>query len=271
MSKISRAQHVKPALHPTRTRLRTGLTAVLLPLALAMPAAVAAPAAAAPVTASASASGKAATAMRISGPRTAVAPGSYTIGVRLLQNGHYYPNRLVRIQRTTSKGWVEAGRMLTDRNGLARGRFPFPGSTRVRAVYAGGATSTTSTSPEVAVTVRKRVASASFRTRALDVAKAQIGKPYRYGSTGPNSFDCSGLVGFAFRAAGKNLPRTSGAIRNATRQVSRAAAVPGDIVWSPGHVGIYAGNGKMVASPRAGKRVALGPIYARNYEIRRVL
>ena len=264
MSALSRAKHAKPALHPTRTLLSTGLTAVLLPLCLA------APAAAAPLPA-ASASAKATTAMRISGPTKAVAPGRHTIGVRLLENGRYYPNRYVRIQKTTSKGWVDAGRILTNGNGLARGRFPLSSSTRVRAVYDGGATSTRSTSGEVAVTVRRVAASGGFRARAVQVALAQRGKPYRYGSTGPNSFDCSGLVGYAFRAAGKNLPRTSGAIRNATRQISRSAAVPGDLIYSPGHIGIYAGGGKMIDSPRTGKTVSLRPIYARSYEIRRVL
>jgi cell wall-associated NlpC family hydrolase len=207
--------------------------------------------------------------MRISGPSGTVAPGTHTIGVRLLTGARYYPNRYVHVQKTTAKGWVPVGRMLTDANGLARGRFSFGESTRVRAVYQAGATSTAATSPEHAMKVS--ASAASFRTRAVQVAAAQQGKPYRYGSTGPNSFDCSGLVGYAFRAAGKNLPRTSGAIRNATKQVSRAAAVPGDLIWSPGHIGIYAGNGKMIDAPRAGKPVALRAIYQRSYEVRRVV
>ena len=258
MSNLSRAKHAKPAF--SRTLLRTGLTSVLLPLCLAAPVAVAAPAAAATP-------GKMDASMRISAPTRAV-PGTHVIGVRLLADGRYYPDRIVRIQKTTPRGWVQIGRMLTDRNGLARGRFPITASTRVRAVYDGGATSTTDVSREIAVTIVRP--SGTFRTRALQVAKAQIGKPYRYGATGPSSFDCSGLVGYAFRAAGKSLPRTSGAIAAATRPVSPAAAVPGDLVYSPGHIGIYAGGGKMVDSPHSGARVSLRPIYARSYTIRRV-
>ena len=272
MSSLSRAKHAKPAFHPTRTLLSTGLTAVLLPLCLAAPFAAASPAAAAPLAPATAASGKMHATMRISGPQGAVAPGHHAIGVRLLADGRYYPNRIVRIQKTTSAGWVQIGRMLTDPNGLARGAFPLTASTRIRAVYDGGATSTTGVSPEIAVTVaRPRVApAASFRARAVQVAAAQIGKPYRYGATGPDSFDCSGLVGYAFRAVGKSLPRTSGAIRNATVPVSRAAAVPGDLIWSPGHIGIYAGNGRMIDAPRSGLNVSLRPIYARSYEVRRV-
>ena len=269
MSKVSRAKHALPSSRSPRTLLRTGLTAVLLPLCVAVPATIASPAAAA------TASSKAETAMRISGPTGTVAPGRHVIGVRLLENGRYYPNRYVRIQKTTSKGWVDAGRVLTNSRGLARGSFPFSSSTRVRAVYDGGSTSTKSTSPEVALKIsaaaRASRGGGSFRATALRVALAQSGKPYRYGATGPNAFDCSGLVGYAFRAAGKSLPRTSGAIRAATTPVSPAEAVPGDLIYSPGHIAIYAGNGKMVDSPRTGKRVSLRPIYARSYEILRVL
>jgi cell wall-associated NlpC family hydrolase len=265
MSNPSRPKHAKPS--SVRTVLCTGLAAVLLPISVAAPAAA---------HSAAPASGTVAgTAMRVSGPTGTVAAGRHVIGVRLMQNGHYYPDRLVRIQQTTSKGWVDVGRMLTNGNGLARGSFPFSGSTRVRAVYDGGATSTKSVSPEVAVRVgaaaRASRSGGGFRAVALQAALAQRGKPYRWGSTGPNSFDCSGLVGYAFRAAGKNLPRTSAGIRAATKPVPRSAAVPGDLIYSPGHIGIYAGNGKMVDSPRAGKTVSLRPIYARSYEIRRVV
>lgn len=273
MRSVSRARHAKPALHPTRTLLSTGLTAVLLPLALAGPAVAAPPAATAsavvPVT---SASTKATATMRISAPAR-VAPGRHVIGVRLLANGRYYPNRYVRVEKTTSRGWVPVGRMLTDSAGLASGRFPVSATTRFRAVYDGGATSTTGVSPQRVVTVvRPAAARAGFRAKALQVALRQSGKPYRYGSTGPNSFDCSGLVGYAYRAAGKSLPRTSRAMKGATRPVSRAAAVPGDLVFMnvPGHVGIYAGGGKMVDAPRSGKNVQLRSIYA-GYTVHRVV
>lgn len=83
------------------------------------------------------------------------------------------------------------------------------------------------------------------------LAKRQVGKPYVYGASGPSSFDCSGLVQYAYReATGKRLPHSSSAIRDAGRRVSRPSV--GDIVWTPGHVAIYAGNNKVVeaATPR---------------------
>lgn len=102
-------------------------------------------------------------------------------------------------------------------------------------------------------------------SRALAVARRQIGDPYRYGAAGPNAFDCSGLVNFAFRAAGyKGIPRTSGAQASFSRRISRAALRPGDLMFfhSGGrvyHVGIFVGRkaGKVVMlhAPRSGDRV----------------
>jgi cell wall-associated NlpC family hydrolase len=273
MSRLFPTNHATTATSRTRTLLSAGLTSVLLPLSLAA-SATAAPPASAGTPASgvvSSAPAKARATMRISGPTRAVPPGRHTIGVRLLADGRYYPNRYVRIEKTTSRGWVQIGRLLTDANGLGRGQFPLMGSTRVRARYDGGATSTTGISPEVAVTVaRPKAPAPSFRTRAFRVAAAQSGKPYRYGAAGPRSFDCSGLVGYAYRSVGKKLPRTSAAIKAATRPISKAAAVPGDLIFMPGHVGIYAGDGKMVDSPLPGRNVSVRRIWTSNYAVHRV-
>ena len=56
----------------------------------------------------------------------------------------------------------------------------------------------------------------------------------------------------------------------ATRPVSKSAAQPGDLIFTPGHVGIYAGNGKMWDAPRSGKTVSLRSIWTSNYTIGRV-
>lgn len=83
--------------------------------------------------------------------------------------------------------------------------------------------------------------------RVVRSAAAQAGDPYRYGASGPNAFDCSGLTSFAYRVgAHKTIPRTSSAQRAATRRISAADARRGDLVFfhnSGGvyHVGIYAG------------------------------
>jgi cell wall-associated NlpC family hydrolase len=91
--------------------------------------------------------------------------------------------------------------------------------------------------------------------KIVAVAKDQVGKPYRYGSPGPSSFDCSGLVSYAVkRATGETLPHSSKAQRNEGRKISASAAKPGDLVYTPGHIAIYAGGGKVVeaATPATG-------------------
>jgi cell wall-associated NlpC family hydrolase len=91
---------------------------------------------------------------------------------------------------------------------------------------------------------------------ALEFAYKQIGKPYQYGATGPNSYDCSGLTQAAWRAAGVELPRTTYTQWSwgANRRVSLNALQPGDLLFSQGlgHMGMYAGNGKMVHAPQTG-------------------
>jgi peptidoglycan DL-endopeptidase CwlO len=261
----SRARHAKPA--ATRTTLRTGLTAALLPVALAVPVgtAFAAPAAAATKT------------VGITGPAGVVTPGLRAVNVSLKTDGRAVAGARVQLQVATARGWVGAGSVTTGRNGHSTAALRFGGNTRVRAIAAG------SVSREMLVRVnapaaarlgtaaRAGVSLGGFRAAALRVALGQRGKPYRYGSTGPSSFDCSGLVNYAFRAVGKDVPRTSGQLRRATKPVSRAAAQPGDLVFSPGHVGIYVSPGVMVDAPNSGGRVSVRKIYARNYTIGRVV
>lgn len=99
---------------------------------------------------------------------------------------------------------------------------------------------------------------------ALNYAKAQLGKPYVFGAEGPNTFDCSGLTLRAWQAAGVNLPRTSQQQFLASPRVSMSNLRIGDLVFfygpSPSHVGIYAGNGKVINAPRPGKTVEYTPI-----------
>jgi hypothetical protein len=88
----------------------------------------------------------------------------------------------------------------------------------------------------------------------LRVARAQIGKPYVFGTAGPNTFDCSGLVVYCFRvAAGKTLPHFTGTLINYGSSVAKADLQIGDLVFpDPGHVQIYAGGGKVVEAPHTG-------------------
>lgn len=105
-------------------------------------------------------------------------------------------------------------------------------------------------------------AHASGADAAVAYAKAQIGKPYRWGATGPGAFDCSGLVMRAWAAAGVKLPRTTwGMVRSGT-STTRRALVPGDLVITNGggHVQLYIGNGKVVHSPGSGRTVTVAPL-----------
>ncbi|MFR9676270.1 NlpC/P60 family protein [Streptomyces sp. TR06-5] len=98
----------------------------------------------------------------------------------------------------------------------------------------------------------------SSSTRADEViafAKAQLGKPYVWGATGPNSFDCSGFTQAAWAAAGVSLPRTTFDQVNIGTTVSRSAMRPGDLIFfydDVSHVGIYVGDGQMIHAPKPG-------------------
>jgi cell wall-associated NlpC family hydrolase len=92
-------------------------------------------------------------------------------------------------------------------------------------------------------------APAAVRTSAMHKALGKVGSPYRYGAAGPNAFDCSGLVNWAYKSSGKSLPRSSSALSRVGTPVSKSALQPGDLVffYKPvSHVGIYIGNGKIV-------------------------
>jgi cell wall-associated NlpC family hydrolase len=91
---------------------------------------------------------------------------------------------------------------------------------------------------------------------AVKTACAQVGKPYSWGADGPDSFDCSGLTQYAWKAAGVYLTHHTGDQWNETKSVSSPRA--GDLVFFYSdlhHVGLYLGNGMMVHAPRAGKPV----------------
>ncbi|MGY1663864.1 C40 family peptidase [Geodermatophilus sp. SYSU D00705] len=100
---------------------------------------------------------------------------------------------------------------------------------------------------------------------AIDTAMAQRGKPYVWAAAGPGSYDCSGLVQYAFKAAGISLPHSSRMQASMGTQVSRAEARPGDLVafYSPvSHIGIYLGNGQMVHAPTSGDVVKVASVDA---------
>lgn len=97
---------------------------------------------------------------------------------------------------------------------------------------------------------------------AISFVRAQIGKPYVWGATGPNSYDCSGLVYAAYKRAGITLPRTTGTMILAGHGVTRAELQPGDLVFpNPGHVQIYVGGGRVIEAPTTGIPVREVPMW----------
>ena len=96
---------------------------------------------------------------------------------------------------------------------------------------------------------------------ALVAAESRIGAPYRYGGAGPDAFDCSGLVAYAYRQAGVTLPRTAEQQYATVTPVPRRELRPGDLVFfrangrNIGHVGIYAGEERFVDAPQSGGTV----------------
>ena len=102
--------------------------------------------------------------------------------------------------------------------------------------------------------------SASGRAaKAIAFAKAQLGDPYVYGGTGPNGWDCSGLMQASWRAAGVSIPRVVGPQYGASKPISMGQLQPGDLVFygDMSHNGMYLGNGKVIHSPRPGKSVEI--------------
>ncbi|MCU1648066.1 MAG: lytE [Nocardia sp.] len=99
---------------------------------------------------------------------------------------------------------------------------------------------------------------------ALESARTKVGADYSWGATGPYSFDCSGLVQWAYQQAGVELPRTSFEQSNVGAPVAYEELQPGDIVVTNGggHVGIYAGDGKLLNAVQDGTPVSYTTLYS---------
>jgi cell wall-associated NlpC family hydrolase len=117
----------------------------------------------------------------------------------------------------------------------------------VASAATGCSTATSRTLPRAALVERARNGrepAPSPRARhVVAFAAAQLGHRYCWGGEGPDCFDCSGLVRQAWGSVGVALPRTAGAMGDALAEVPLDEIRAGDILWWPGHVGIYAGDG----------------------------
>ncbi len=98
---------------------------------------------------------------------------------------------------------------------------------------------------------------------AVDAAMTKVGSPYSWGAAGPDSFDCSGLMYWAYQQLGKSIPRTSQAQLAGGTPVSRDQLQPGDLIgFYEGitHVGMYVGNGMIIHASTYGVPVQVVPI-----------
>jgi cell wall-associated NlpC family hydrolase len=105
---------------------------------------------------------------------------------------------------------------------------------------------------------------------AIEAASTRIGDPYVWGATGPTTFDCSGLVQWAYAQAGLSLPRTSRDQWNASRPLALADLRPGDLLFYASdlsnpdtihHVVMYVGGGMIIEAPHTGAYVQEVPVY----------
>lgn len=116
----------------------------------------------------------------------------------------------------------------------------------------------------------------SLELRAYNIAKSKKGDPYVWGATGPHAFDCSGLVYYSFKQAGKSWGRmTAQGQYNASKHISASSRRIGDLIFFGGsygiyHVGFYAGNGYMWDAPHTGSVVRLEKIWSSNVHYGRI-
>lgn len=104
----------------------------------------------------------------------------------------------------------------------------------------------------------------SGASAAIAEAQRQLGKPYEWGAAGPDSFDCSGLTMWSWRAGGKSLPHSTYAQWDSTSRVAIADLQPGDLVFFGSdlhHMGLYVGNGQMIEAPYTGAYVRYASIF----------
>lgn len=108
------------------------------------------------------------------------------------------------------------------------------------------------------------------RERAVETALTQLGKPYRYGGADPTGFDCSGLIWYAFRGVGIDVPRTTASMWRQLPQVAKGDVQRGDLLFfnidgKPAHVGLFLGDGQFVHAPASGRTVTIADLDAPYY------
>lgn len=131
------------------------------------------------------------------------------------------------------------------------------------------------TNKEELVDTEEDIIKNNIREEIIEFAQKKLGSPYKWGATGPNSFDCSGFVGYVFKSvANLNLPRVSSAQATFKPKISSANMTKGDLVFFEttgkgriSHVGIYMGNRQFIhAASGKSKRVMISSLDSKYYK-----
>jgi cell wall-associated NlpC family hydrolase len=134
----------------------------------------------------------------------------------------------------------------------------------------------TSARPNNVTSAKPSVVANRSSSSVVRVAFSKVGASYRWGSTGPYSFDCSGFTTYVMKQMGVNVPRSSRAQFGSGRAVSRNGLLPGDLVFfqgfsgrgGVGHVGVYIGNNRMVHASTPSTGVIVSSLAERYYSSR---
>lgn len=123
------------------------------------------------------------------------------------------------------------------------------------------ATQSQTSSSAPTATATESSSSGDIRSQIVEASYKYIGTPY---GTGAGQMDCSMFTQAVFAEFGISLPRSSAAQGSAGRAVSASEALPGDLVWWPGHVGIYLGDGQQIAARNPSTPLKVSPLYRDN-------
>jgi cell wall-associated NlpC family hydrolase len=214
------------------------------------------------------------------------------IGFQLTNKDTNQPlaNQLVKVQVKLPTGFATFLHLTTNNSGYTSYTARVLTTTQITAVFDGTdalqsavsdnvgtlnvmATPTVTSSPGITINAPSN---GTLGSKAVYLASLQAGKPYVYGASGPDAFDCSSLIQYVYKQLGRSLPRTAEDQYESTLHVDPSHKEIGDLIFfgSPGsmyHVGIYAGDGKMWAAPHSGDVVKLESIFSTTYYVGRVL